>query len=70
MSRWDAPSDIDYYAELDYHPRSVTYTCTGCDAPIVVAVHDGPLIGPPLCDRCAQDQVVERHTSATANGRA
>lgn len=53
FTRWNAPSDYDYWDEVEGHhePNWYSVTCLTCERPFYVRADDDP---PYHCNRCIQ----------------
>lgn len=60
MKFWTAESDMDYYDQLECHPRLIEFTCEFCGEPFNVPFNDGPPIGRPVCDSCKAELEEQR----------
>lgn len=53
MGRWNAESDLDYYAGVGYEPPQVQMHCVDCGCVVYIS-RDEPYPGPAFrCDECA-----------------
>lgn len=60
MSKWTAPSDLDYYDAQDRYDRSVEAVCEDCGEPFDVSFVDGPPVGRPICPSCLEELETQR----------